>query len=80
MQNLSNDANARATDAAALKGGAQGRKNKHHQTIYAEEDLAASIGGTISADGTCYMVQLKGCHGLKFYGQGSHADLNESAS
>ena len=80
MQNLSNDANARATDTAALKGGAQGRKNKHHQTIDAQEDLAASVGDTISAGGTRYMVQLKGGHGLKFYGQGSHADLDESAS
>lgn len=78
MKNLSNDANIKAGDKGAL-GGGRGRKNQHHQTIDAQEDLAASVADTISAGGTRYMVQLK-AGGLKFYGQGSHADLDDSNS
>ena len=66
MKNLSNDANIKPGDLGVRGGGRDGRKN-HHQTIDAQEDMAASVADTISAGGTRYMVQLKG-GGLKFYG------------
>jgi len=78
MKNFSNDANIKPGDLGARGGGRDGRKN-HHQTIDAQEDMAASVDDTISAGGTRYMVQLKG-GGLKFYGGGSHADLDDSNS
>ena len=78
MKNFSNDANIKPGDIGTRGGGRDARK-AHHQTIDAQEDMAASVADTISAGGTRYMVQLKG-GGLKFYGQGSHADLDDSNS
>jgi len=67
-------------DLAGLpKSGGGKRRNLQH-TIDAEEDQAASVGDTVSAGGTRYIVGLKG--GLKFYGQNSNSqiDLAESLS
>jgi hypothetical protein len=56
--------------AGVPKTAASRRRNLQH-TIDAEEDQAASVGDTVSAGGTRYIVGLKG--GLKFYGQNSNS-------